>query len=108
MPHKDSHKDSEAVRFALHEYFQPLALSIIGGLVGVILWFGVKVYDKIESMDSKVTQVMIDVKGMSASQVELSEFKKDIKKDVDENGKDIRYIYIALAGKGITIKRDDE
>ena len=107
MNQKNLHKDSENMRFALHEYFQPVALSIIGGLVGIILWFGMKAYEKIDAMDEKITQVMVSVGEMKTNNIVLVECNNGIKKDVEKQNKEIKFIEIALAGKGIEVKNEE-
>lgn len=98
---------SKKFRFALHEYFQPLLLSIIGGLIGIILWFGMKAYEKIDAMDEKITQVMVSVGEMKANHVVIVECSNKMQKDVENQKKEIKFIEIALAGKGIEVKNEE-
>ena len=98
---------SRKFRFALHEYFQPLLLSIIGAMAGVILWFGMKAYEKIDTLDSKITQVMVSMGEVKANNVSLVECSNKTQRDADNYNKEIKFIEIALAGKGITIKRNN-
>lgn len=103
MEKKEQEDSGAKFRFALHEYFQPFLLSVIGALVGTVLWFCVKVYDKVDVMDANLNSAMMQLQDLKATQSAFTDFKDEFKEADKIQQNDIKNIEIALAKINVSI-----
>lgn len=65
------------VLWVIYEFLQPILLTIIGFLVGVVLWFCTKVYEKVDSIADILQNERINNKAIQVKQEEFASFKQE-------------------------------
>jgi len=86
----------EKMKSTIHDFVMPILITAIGALVSVILWFLIKVHDRVDNMYTAVIDQTIRVERMDTEKNELkknyTEFKVKTQQDIDRIDGDIDQI----------------
>lgn len=85
------------ILWGIHEFLQPILLTMIGFLVGVVLWFCTKVYEKVDIMADILQNERINNKVIQVKQEEFAMFKQDANIKLSKHDNKIEELEIKVA-----------
>jgi len=88
------------ILWGIHEFLQPILLTMIGFLVGVVLWFCTKVYEKVDDIASILQNERMYTKELQIKQEEFASFKQDANIKLSKHDSKIEELQIEVAKFG--------